>query len=132
MSKIFLLFFLFSTSISLAGTHPHGAEILFYKGIVQVKSSTSSFAGVEKGEVLIEGDTLKPIKKHVKPNSDKDFPEGGIIEKDPTIHISNLMLLDPKSGEPTRIGRKRVEIELKGKKKTTTVRYSKKSQEEII
>lgn len=80
----------------------------------------------------IEGDTLKPIKKHVKPNSDKDFPEGGIIEKDPTIHISNLMLLDPKSGEPTRIGRKRVEIELKGKKKTTTVRYSKKSQEEII
>ena len=80
----------------------------------------------------IEGDTLKPIKKHVKPNSDKEFPEGGIIEKDPTIHISNLMLLDPKSGEPTRIGRKRVEIELKGKKKTTTVRYSKKSQEEII
>lgn len=80
----------------------------------------------------IEGDTLKPIKKHVKPNSDKEFPEGGIIEKDPTVHISNLMLLDPKSGEPTRIGRKRVEIELKGKKKTTSVRYSKKSQEEII
>jgi large subunit ribosomal protein L24 len=80
----------------------------------------------------IEGDTLKPIKKHVKPNSDKEFPEGGIIEKDPTIHISNLMLLDPKSGEPTRIGRKRIEIELKGKKKTTTIRYSKKSQEEII
>jgi large subunit ribosomal protein L24 len=80
----------------------------------------------------IEGDTLKPIKKHVKPNSDKEFPEGGIIEKDPTIHISNLMLLDPKTGEPTRIGRKRVEIELKGKKKTTSVRYSKKTQEEII
>lgn len=80
----------------------------------------------------IEGDTLKPIKKHVKPNSDKEFPEGGIIEKDPTVHISNLMLLDPKSGEPTRIGRKRVEVELNGKKKTTSVRYSKKSQEEII
>lgn len=59
MSKVFLLLFLVSTSISLAGTHPHGAEILFFKGIVQVKSSTSSFAGVEKGEVLIEGDTLK-------------------------------------------------------------------------
>lgn len=80
----------------------------------------------------IEGDTLKPIKKHVKPNSDKKFPEGGIIEKDPTIHISNLMLLDPKSGQPTRIGRKRVEVEIKGRKKTTSVRYSKKSQEEII
>lgn len=79
----------------------------------------------------IEGDTLQPIKKHVKPNSDKDFPEGGIIEKDPSIHISNLMLLDPTSGEPTRIGRKRKEVEIKGKNKTVSVRYSKKSQEEI-
>lgn len=115
---------------------------------IKVGDKVSVSTGVSKGkkaEVIsinrktsrvtirgIEGDTLKPIKKHVKPNSDKEFPEGGIIEKDPTIHISNLMLLDPKSGEPTRIGRKRVEIELKGKKKTTTVRYSKKSQEEII
>lgn len=80
----------------------------------------------------IDGDELKPIKKHVKPNADKEFPEGGIIEKDPTVHISNLMLLDPKSGEPTRIGRKRKEVTIKGKKKTTSVRYSKKSQEEIV
>mgnify|MGYP001568786880 FL=1 len=79
----------------------------------------------------IDGDTLKPIKKHVKPNSDKDFPEGGIIEKDPTIHISNLMVLDPTSGEPTKTGRNRKEVEIKGKKKTVSVRYSKKSQEEI-
>lgn len=80
----------------------------------------------------LEGEELKPIKKHVKPNTDKNFPEGGIIEKDPTIHISNLMLLDPKSGEPTRIGRKRKEVTIKGKEKTTSVRYSKKSQEEIV
>ena len=79
----------------------------------------------------IEGDTLRPIKKHVKPNADKNFPEGGIVEKDPTIHISNLMLLDPTSGEPTKIGRKRKEVEIKGRKKTVSVRYSKKSQEEI-
>jgi large subunit ribosomal protein L24 len=72
----------------------------------------------------IDGDTLKPI-------SDKDFPEGGIIEKDPTIHISNLMVLDPTSGEPTKTGRNRKEVEIKGKKKTVSVRYSKKSQEEI-
>ena len=79
----------------------------------------------------IEGDTLQPIKKHVKPNTDNNFPEGGIIEKDPTIHISNLMVLDPTSGEPTRIGRKRKEVEIKGKKKTVSVRFAKKSQEEI-
>lgn len=78
-----------------------------------------------------DGDNLTPIKKHVKPNSDKNNPEGGIIEKDPTVHISNLMLLDPKTGEPTRIGRKRKEVTIKGKTKTTSVRYSKKSQEEI-
>ena len=79
----------------------------------------------------IEGDILRPIKKHVKPNADKNFPEGGIVEKDPTIHISNLMLLDPKSGEPTKTGRKRKEVEIKGRKKTVSVRYSKQSQEEI-
>ena len=79
----------------------------------------------------IEGDKLHPIKKHVKPNSDKDFPEGGIVEKDPTIHISNLMVLDPTSGEPTKTGRKRKEVEIKGKTKTVSVRFSKKSEEEI-
>ena len=82
---------------------------------IQVGDSVFVSTGVSKGkkaEVIsinrktsratirgIEGDTLHPIKKHVKPNADKNFPEGGIIEKDPTIHISNLMLLDPKSGE---------------------------------
>ncbi len=114
---------------------------------IQVGDSVFVSTGVSKGkkaEVIsinkktsrvtirgIEGDTLHPIKKHVKPNADKNFPEGGIIEKDPTIHISNLMLLDPKSGEPTKIGRKRKEVEIKGKKKTVSVRFSKKSQEEI-
>ena len=41
------------------------------------------------------------------------------------------MVLDPTSGEPTRIGRKRKEVEIKGKTKTVSVRFSKKSEEEI-
>ena len=41
------------------------------------------------------------------------------------------MLLDPTSGEPTKTGRKRKEVEIKGRKKTVSVRYSKNSQEEI-
>ncbi len=57
------------------------------------------------------------IKRHTKPNA--EFPEGGIIEKEAPIHISNLMLVDPKTGNPTRTGRK----EVGGK----SVRYSKKT-----
>lgn len=79
----------------------------------------------------IDGDTLHTIKKHFKPNANKNYPEGGIHELNPTIHISNLMVLDPTSGEPTKIGRKRKEVEIKGRKKTVSVRFSKKSQEEI-
>ncbi len=62
------------------------------------------------------------IKKHTKPNS--QYPQGGIIEKEAPVHISNLMLVDPKTGKGTRIGRK---MNAEGK----LVRYSKKTGEEI-
>lgn len=51
---------------------------------------------------LVEGLNLN--KKHSKPTTAN--PQGGIVEKEGPIHISNLMLIDPKSGEPTRVGRK--------------------------
>lgn len=60
------------------------------------------------------------VLKHKKPTNDNP---GGIIEEPAPIHISNLMLIDPASGEATRVGRKEVD----GKK----VRYSKKSGEII-
>lgn len=69
---------------------------------------------------IVEG--VNMIKKHTKPNSKN--PDGGILEQEGPIHVSNLMVLDPSSGEPVRIGRK---INSKGK----LVRYSKKSGEEI-
>ena len=47
------------------------------------------------------------VSKHTKPNAEN--PQGGIIKKEATIHISNLMLVDPKTGEPTKIGRKKDE-----------------------
>lgn len=68
---------------------------------------------------IVEGVNL--VKKHTKPNA--DAPQGGIIEQEAPIHISNLMLVDPKVG-PTRIGRR---LDDKGK----LVRISKKSGEEI-
>ena len=61
-------------------------------------------------------------KKATKPNAQN--PQGGIVEKEAGIHISNLQVVDPKSGKPTRIGRKEND---KGK----LVRYAKKSGEEI-
>ena len=69
---------------------------------------------------IVEGVNL--IKKHTKP--DAKHPQGGIIEQEASVHISNLMLVDPKTGEPSRVGRR---LNDKGK----LIRYSKKSGEEI-
>jgi len=74
----------------------------------------------EKERAIVEG--INMVKKHTKPNA--KYPQGGIIEQEAAIHISNLLVADPKSGLPTRIGRK-----LNDKNKL--VRYSKKSGEEI-
>lgn len=75
----------------------------------------------EKEKAIVEGANM--ISKHTKPNSAN--PQGGIIKKEAAIHISNLMLVDPANGNPTRIGRKINE------KTGKLVRYSKKSGEEI-
>lgn len=53
-----------------------------------------------KERVIIEG--LNIVKKHMKPN--KKYTQGGIIEKEAPIHISNVMLICPKCNKPTRIG----------------------------
>ena len=71
-------------------------------------------------KAIVEG--VNMVKKHTKPNA--THPQGGIVEKEAPIHISNLMNKDPKTGTATRIGRK---LNDKGK----LVRYSKKSGEEI-
>ena len=73
-----------------------------------------------KQRAIVEGVNL--CKKATKPNAKN--PQGGIVEQVAPIHISNLQVLDPKSGKPTRIGRK---ADAKGK----LVRYAKKSGEEI-
>jgi large subunit ribosomal protein L24 len=53
-----------------------------------------------KERVIIEG--LNIVKKHMKPS--KQYTQGGIIEKEAPIHISNVMLMCPKCNKPTRIG----------------------------
>ena len=75
---------------------------------------------VSKQRAIVEGVNI--CKKATKPNAQN--PQGGIIEKEAPIHVSNLQVLDPKSGKPTKVGRK---ADANGK----LVRYAKKSGEEI-
>jgi large subunit ribosomal protein L24 len=74
----------------------------------------------KEGKVILEG--INVVKRHQKPTAQK--PDGGITEKEAPINMSNVMLIDPKSGEPTKVGRK---LDEKGK----FVRYAKKSGEVI-
>jgi len=74
---------------------------------------------VSKDRAIVEG--INMVSKHTKPNS--QHPQGGIVKQEAGIHMSNLQLVDPKSGAATRIGYK-----MDGDKK---VRYAKKSGEEI-
>lgn len=74
----------------------------------------------EKERAIVEG--VNMVSKHTKPNA--KHPQGGIIKQEAPIHISNLMIKDPKTGKPTRVGRR---LDKDGK----LVRFSKKSGEEI-
>jgi large subunit ribosomal protein L24 len=75
---------------------------------------------VKENRAIVEG--VNFVSKHTKPSAKN--PQGGIIKQEAPIHISNLNVVDPKTGAPTRIGRRRNDD---GK----LVRYSKKSGEEI-
>ena len=75
----------------------------------------------KENKAMVEGVNL--ISKHTKPNAAN--PQGGIIKQEAKVHISNLILVDPKSGEPTKVGRK---IDDKTGK---LVRFAKKTGEVI-
>lgn len=72
----------------------------------------------EKERAIVEG--INMISKHTKPNA--AHPQGGIVKQEAPIHISNLNVVDPTTGKPTRIGRK---LDENGK----LVKYAKKSGE---
>jgi large subunit ribosomal protein L24 len=74
----------------------------------------------DQDRVRIEGVNI--VKRHLKPGRDPKVPQGGIIEKAGTVHISNVQPLDPQSGKPTRVGFKTLGD---GRK----VRYAKRSGE---
>jgi len=74
---------------------------------------------LEKNKAIVEG--VNMVSKHEKPSANN--PQGGIVKKEAALHISNLSLIDPKTGTATRVGYRMED----GKK----VRFTKKSNQVI-
>ncbi|MFD2640124.1 50S ribosomal protein L24 [Piscibacillus salipiscarius] len=77
-----------------------GDKVKVITGKDKGKEGTILEAYPKKERVLVEG--VNYVKKHAKPSQEN--PQGGILNQEAPIHVSNVMPIDPKSGEPTRVG----------------------------
>ncbi len=86
-----------------------GDEVMIMTG--RSKGVTGKVERIDRKayRVFVAGANI--FKKHQKP--DAKSPDGGIVDKPMSLHISNVMMLDPKSGKPTRLGYK---VDAEGKK----------------
>ena len=98
-----------------------GDEVLVIAGNNKGERGRVLFVYPEKEKVLVEGINMRT--HHDKPSQEN--PQGGRLKREAPVHVSNLMVIDPTTDEPTRIGRKRIEEEGGGR----WVRYSKVSGE---
>ncbi|OCA88540.1 50S ribosomal protein L24 [Pradoshia sp. D12] len=96
-----------------------GDKVVVISGKDKGKQGVVLEAFPKKDRVLVEGVNI--VKKHAKPSQAN--PQGGIFEQEAAIHVSNVMIIDPKTGNPTRVGYQTVD----GKK----VRVAKKSGESL-
>ena len=94
-----------------------GDQVVVLSGVDKGKTGKLVAVLTKENRVVLEGEGLRVNKVHQKPSQAN--PDGGIVEIYAPIDASNVMLVDPKTKKPTRIGHK----EVKGKK----VRYAKKS-----
>ncbi|HLQ73126.1 MAG TPA: 50S ribosomal protein L24 [Bacillota bacterium] len=94
-----------------------GDKVKVITGKDKGKEGTILQAFPKHERVLVEG--VNMVHKHAKPSQDN--PQGGILNQEAAIHVSNVMPIDPKTGEPTRVG-----YEVRDGKK---VRIAKKSGE---
>ncbi|WP_026907484.1 50S ribosomal protein L24 [Paucisalibacillus globulus] len=77
-----------------------GDKVIVISGKDRGKTGTILEAYPKKERVLVEG--VNMIKKHAKPSQEN--PQGGILNIEAPIHVSNVMPVDPKTGNPTRVG----------------------------
>ena len=96
-----------------------GDKVKVLSGKDRGKQGTILEAYPKKERVVVEG--VNMVKIHAKPSQDN--PQGGILNQEAPIHVSNVLPIDPKSGEPTRVG-----YEIRDGKK---VRIAKKSGEPL-
>ena len=96
-----------------------GDKVVVIAGKSKGKEGTIISVLKDENKVVVEGANM--VKKHIKPNGQQS---GSIVEKEAPIHASNVMILDPKTKKPTRIGHTTNKT---GKK----VRVAKKSNENL-
>ncbi|WNS75619.1 MULTISPECIES: 50S ribosomal protein L24 [unclassified Bacillus (in: firmicutes)] len=82
-----------------------GDKVMVISGKDKGKTGVILAAFPKQDRVLVEGVNI--VKKHSKPSQVN--PQGGIISQEAPIHVSNVMPVDPKSGNPTRVGYKTVD-----------------------
>jgi large subunit ribosomal protein L24 len=83
----------------------------------------------ETDRVIVEG--VQRVTKHIKPGTRRDNQEGGIVEVEAPLHISNVMVVDPETKKGTRVGYRTEEVERDGRKRTQRVRVAKRSGKDI-
>ncbi|MFD1609603.1 50S ribosomal protein L24 [Oceanobacillus luteolus] len=96
-----------------------GDKVKVLSGKDRGKTGTILEVYPKKDRVLVEG--VNMVQKHAKPSQEN--PQGGILNQEAAIHVSNVLPIDPKTGEPTRVG-----YEVRDGKK---VRIAKKSGEAL-
>jgi large subunit ribosomal protein L24 len=98
-------------------------NVLIISGNSKGKSGKVLKVFPKVNRVIVEGVNI--IKKHSKPT--QKIPQGGVIQKEAPIHVSNVMLIDPKTNEPTRVGM--VSLKVEGTRRKRRMRIGVKSKE---
>ena len=98
-----------------------GDEVVVIAGSDKGKTGKIVKTLRNENKVIVEG--VHMVKKHQKPTSENQT--GGIVERENPIHVSNVMIIDPKTKKPTRVG---ITMDEKNNKK---IRISKKSNEKF-
>jgi large subunit ribosomal protein L24 len=90
-----------------------GDKVIVLAGDAKGQQGEIQSVDIQKQRAIVQG--VNYISKHVKARANAKYPDGGIIKKEGPIHISNLKLIDPKSGKPAKAG---IDIDAKTGKRT--------------
>ena len=103
-----------------------GDNVMVVSGNAKGSTGKILYINREKGRIIVEGVNI--MHRHTKPSQKN--PQGGIVRREAPINISNVMLICPKTNEPTRIGMEVIKDETTGKEKR--MRLSRKSGEILL